>query len=143
MFKINFSEHKKTGGHKKYLVVTAPINLQKFTSSYGSRSFATCEFFPLTSVFFSRCGCFGFIMKNHIKSVFFKVINSSATSTKFISNINVFNNIKMTLYYSVCMHTSGEKIHISDEAERVQSISYSHIRSLSGLYTVMCLREGN
>jgi len=41
------------------------------------------------------------------------------------------------------MHTSGEKVCILDEAERVQSISYSHIvRSLSGLYTGMCLREG-
>jgi len=40
------------------------------------------------------------------------------------------------------MRTSGEKVRISGEAERVQSVSYSHIRSLSGLYTVMCLREG-
>jgi len=54
----------------------------------------------------------------------------------------VFNNIKITLHYSVYMRTSGEKVHISDEAERVPSVSYSHIRSLSGLYTVMCLREG-
>ena len=30
--------------------------------------------------------------------------------------------------------TSGEKVRISDEAERVQSVSYSHITSLSGLY---------
>jgi len=29
----------------------------------------------------------------------------------------------MTLYYSVCMRTSGEKVRISDEAERVQSVS--------------------
>jgi len=36
------------------------------------------------------------------------------------------------------MRTSGEKEHISDKAERVQSVSCSHIRSLSGLYTVMC-----
>jgi len=36
------------------------------------------------------------------------------------------------------MRTSSEKVRISDEAERVQSVSYSHIRSLSGL----CLREG-
>jgi len=28
---------------------------------------------------------------------------------KFISNLNVFNNIKITLYYSVYMRTSGEK----------------------------------
>ena len=45
-----------------------------------------------------------------------------------------FNNIKITLYYSVCMGTLGEKVRISDEAERVQSVSYPHIRSLSGLY---------
>jgi len=30
--------------------------------------------------------------------------------------------------------TSGEKVRISDEAEHVQSVSYSHITSLSGLY---------
>jgi len=30
------------------------------------------------------------------------------------------------------MSTSGEKVRISDEAERVQSISYPYIRSLSG-----------
>jgi len=30
------------------------------------------------------------------------------------------------------MRTPGEKVRISDEAERVQSVSYSHIRSLSG-----------
>ena len=35
------------------------------------------------------------------------------------------------------MCTSGEKVRISVEAESVQSISYSHIRSLSGLYTVV------
>ena len=63
-------------------------------------------------------------------------------SDKLISNFNVFNNIKIILHYSVYMRTSGEKERISDEAERVQSVSYSHIRSLSGLYTVMCLREG-
>ena len=40
------------------------------------------------------------------------------------------------------MRISGEKVRISDEAERVQSVSYSHIRSLSGLYTVVCSREG-
>jgi len=37
------------------------------------------------------------------------------------------------------MRTSGEKVRISDEAERV---SYCQIRSLSGLYTVVCFREG-
>jgi len=40
------------------------------------------------------------------------------------------------------MRTSGEKVRILDEEERVQSVSYSHIRSFSELYTVMCLREG-
>jgi len=39
------------------------------------------------------------------------------------------------------MGTSGEKVRILDEAERVQSVSYSHMRSLSGLYAVVCLRE--
>jgi len=51
---------------------------------------------------------------------------------ELISNFNVFNNIKITVHYSVHMRISGEKVRISDEAERVQSISYSHIRSLSG-----------
>ena len=50
--------------------------------------------------------------------------------------------MKITLHYSVSMQTSGEKVRISDEAERVQSVSYSRIRSLSGLYTVVCLSEG-
>ena len=40
------------------------------------------------------------------------------------------------------MRTSGEKVRILDEAERLQSVSYSHVRPLSGLYTVVCLREG-
>jgi len=67
-------------------------------------------------------------MKNGVKSGFFEVI-------KFISNFNVFSTTKITFYnYSVYMRTSGEKIRISDGAECVQSISYSHIRSLSGLY---------
>jgi len=39
------------------------------------------------------------------------------------------------------MRASGEKVRVSDEAERVQSVSYSHIRSLSAPYTVACLRE--
>jgi len=41
------------------------------------------------------------------------------------------------------MHTSGEKVCISDEAERVQSVSYSHVGSLSRLYPVMCLGEAS
>ena len=40
------------------------------------------------------------------------------------------------------MRTLGEKVLISDEAESVQSVSYSHIRSLSELYTVVCLSKG-
>ena len=51
-------------------------------------------------------------------------------------------DVKITLHCSVYMRTSGEKVRISDEAECVQSVSYSHIRSLSGLYTVVCLRKG-
>jgi len=78
--------------------------------------------------------CVQVIMKNRVKSVFFEVINSSA--------FNVFNNIKITLHYIVYMRTSGQKVLISDEAERVQSVSYSHIRSLPRLYTVVCLRKG-
>jgi len=34
------------------------------------------------------------------------------------------------------MRTSGGKIRILDEAERVQSVPHSHIRSLSGLYSL-------
>jgi len=29
-----------------------------------------------------------------------------------MSNFNVFNNIKITLYYSVCMCTSGQGCHM-------------------------------
>jgi len=47
----------------------------------------------------------------------------------------VFNNIKITLHYSVYMRTSGEKLRIPDEAERVQSVLYSQIRSL---FRVIC-----
>jgi len=54
----------------------------------------------------------------------------------------VFNNVKITLHYSVYMRASGEKVRVSDEAERVQSVSHSHTRSLSGPYTLVCLREG-
>ena len=41
------------------------------------------------------------------------------------------------------MHTSGEKVCISDEAERVQlqAVLYSHIRSLSGLCGVLKGRQ--
>jgi len=40
------------------------------------------------------------------------------------------------------MRTPGEKMCISDDEERVQSVPYSHMRSFSGFYTVVCLREG-
>ena len=112
--------------------------LQMFTSSYGGRRFAACDqgshwcFFPPRSVFWSTC----------VSRLLWKIAwNLCCWSNKHISNFNVFNNIRITLHYSVYMRTSGEKVRISDEAERVQSVSYSHIRSLSGLYTVVSLRE--
>jgi len=37
------------------------------------------------------------------------------------------------------MRTSGEKVRMSDGAERAQSVSYLHIRSLSGLCTRIML----
>jgi len=41
------------------------------------------------------------------------------------------------------MRTSGKKVRISEAVRvRVQSVSYSHIRSLSGLYTLLYLGEG-
>jgi len=91
------------------------------------------EFFFHPDLFFLVDLCVEVIMKNSVISVFFKVV---------ISNFNLFNNIKITLHYSVYMRTSGEKVRILDEAERVQSVLYSHIRSLSGLHTVVCLQEG-
>jgi len=60
-------------------------------------------------------------------------------SHKHISNFSVYK--KINVHYSVYMRTSGEKVRISDEAERVQSVSYSDIRSLPGLYTVVCLKR--
>ena len=68
--------------------------------------------------------CVEVIMKNRVISAFFEVINPSTTS------------MCPVIYYSVYMRTSGKKVRISDEAERVQSVSYSHVRSLSGLYTL-------
>ena len=44
----------------------------------------------------------------------------------------MFNNIKITLHYSVYIRISGEKVRIPNEAERFQSVSHSHVRSLSG-----------
>jgi len=52
----------------------------------------------------------------------------------------VFNNIKIILHYNnVYMRTSGEKVRISDEAERVQSVSYSHI----SIARVISVRHGD
>jgi len=63
------------------------INPQMFTSSYGSRRFSECDRtelplrgFTTQICFFSRPGCLGLIIKNRVKSVFFEVINWSATS---------------------------------------------------------------
>ena len=50
----------------------------------------------------------------------------------------MFSNIKITLHYSVYMPTSGEKVCISDEAECVQSVSYSQIRYCQG-YIQWCV----
>ena len=95
-------------------------------SSYGSRRFHTCDHRAPTDVFstqicfLSRPGRLGLIVKNRVKSVFFDVIKSSATSMCSI--------IYRLLYISVCMRTSSEKVRISDEAERVQSVSYPYIQ---------------
>jgi len=95
---------------------------------------APTEGFFHPDLFFTRPVCLGNYKKSRDIRVFW--------SDKLVSNFNVFNNIKITLHYSVYMRTSGEKVRISDETERVQSVSHSHIRSLSGLYTVVCLMEG-
>jgi len=64
----------------------AVINLQTFTSIYGSKDFSSCDqgshcgILPSRSALFSRPGCLGLIMKNRGKSTFCEVINSSATS---------------------------------------------------------------
>ena len=97
------------------------IHLQMFTSSNGSRRFAACDqgshrFFSTQVCFFSRSLCLlGYYEKSRDICVFW--------SDKLISNFNVFNNIKITLHYSVYMPTTGEKARISDGAERVQSVS--------------------
>ena len=51
----------------------------------------------------------------------------------------MFINKKISLYYSVSMHLSGQNVRMSDETVHVQSVSYAHIRSLSGLniYTML------
>jgi len=90
--------------------------------------------------FFSRPGCLRLIMKIRVKSGFSEVINLSATSMCSINNylFNVYYSIiNVTLHnYSLFMRTSGENVSIWDEAERVQSILYPQIRSLSRSYTV-------
>jgi len=79
-------------------------------------------------------------MKIRVKSGFSEVINLSATSMCSINNylFNVYYSIiNVTLHnYSLFMRTSGENVSIWDEAERVQSILYPQIRSLSRSYTV-------
>jgi len=72
------------------------------------------SFFSTQICFFSRPVCLGYHEKSRDICVFW--------SDKLISNFNVFNNINITLHYSVYMRTSGEKARISDEAERVQPV---------------------
>ena len=43
--------------------------------------------------------------------------------------------MKITLHCSVYMRTSGEKVNISDEAECVQSVSYSHSMIVRLIYS--------
>ena len=100
----------RKGIFKHPLLVTA-AGVFPYVTMLGSHCF-----FPLRSAFFSRPRCLGLIMKNRVNSFF-------SSSDQFISNFNVFNNTKITLYYNVCMRTSGDKIRISDEAEHVQSVS--------------------
>ena len=103
------------------------INLEIFTSCYGSSRFSACDqgshwgFFHSDLFFKSICVSRFNYEKSREICVFW--------SDKLINNYNVLNNMKLTLHYNVCMRTSGEKVHISDEVERVQSASYSHIRS--------------
>ena len=72
------------------------INIQMFTSSYGIVSILLhvptglpLSFFTKIC-FFGRPAYLGLIMKNRVKSVFL--------SDKCISNLNVSNNIKITLH---------------------------------------------
>ena len=55
----------------------------------------------------------------------------------------MFNNIKITLYYSVGIPTSVEKACKPDEVERVRSVSYLHVRSLSGLLCNVIVSNAN
>ena len=116
------------------------INLSMFSSSYGSRRFAACDQGLQLRVFSTQiCFLVDLGVWVYLRKIAW---NLCFLSDKLISNFNVFNNIEITSHYSVYMGTSGETVRISDGAERVQSVSYSHIRSLSGLYTVVFLREG-
>ena len=56
------------------------------------------------------------------------IINKQRTRNTPISP-RKYSSPLLTLYYGVYMRTSVEKVRIS-EAERVQSVLYSHIRSL-------------
>jgi len=102
--------------------------LQAFPSSYGSRRF----------VHVTRVLIAGFFHPDRFLVdlgvyvwLWLIVLNLYFWLAKLINNFNVFNNIKITLYSSVCMRTSGEKVRISDKAERVQSFSYPQIRPFS------------
>jgi len=75
---------------------------------------APTEGFFHTDLFLSWTVCLGYEKSREI--CVFEVINSSATSMCW----------RITLHYSVYIRTLGEKVRISDEAERVQSVSYSH-----------------
>ena len=117
---------------------TSNVHFKSWSSRYGSMRFSACGqgshwvfFHP--DLFLVDCVSRFNYEKSREICVFW--------SDKHISNFSVFNNIKITWHYSVYMRTSGEKVHIPDEAERVQSVSYPHIRPLSGLYTVVGWRE--
>ena len=59
-------------------------------------------------------------MKNRVKSVFFEVINLSATSM-------CSNNIKVTLDYSVCVRTSCDKVLLQPLRWRcVEGVLHTH-----------------
>jgi len=99
------------------------INPQTFTSSFSSRRFSACDQGShcgfSTQICFSKSTWVSRFDYEKSRSICFFF-----WSDKFTSNFNVFNNVKITLYYSVCMRTSGERVRMSDEAERVQSVSY-------------------
>ena len=112
------------------------INLQMFTSCYSSRRCAACDqgsqwgFLQPRSVFFSRPGCPGLVMKNRVKSAFFKVIDSSATS--------MCSTIERYLCITVFTCAHQVRKYAYRMKQNVKSALYSHTRSLSGLCTVVC-----